>query len=79
MRTLLSLDVMRDLLDATDRIASGTDLPASERETLLERVRGFEDAVQERVADLRTQLARGEEFADTGQATHATRGLTSRP
>ncbi|WP_412565992.1 MerR family transcriptional regulator [Streptomyces decoyicus] len=60
-----TLDQMRDLLDATDRLDAGTDLPAGERAALLERVRGFEDAAQQRVADLRTQLARAEEFADT--------------
>lgn len=60
-----SLDEMRDLLEATDRLDSGTELPADELEQLLHRVRGFEQAAQQRVADLRTQLARAEEFAAT--------------
>jgi len=60
-----TLDEMRDLLEATDRLDSGEELPTGEREELLERVRGFERAAQQRVADLRTQLARAEEFAIT--------------
>ena len=56
---------MRDLLDATDRLdAAGRRRPA-EREELLERVRGFEQAASQRVADLRVQLARAEDFAAT--------------
>ncbi|WP_327406196.1 MerR family transcriptional regulator [Streptomyces sp. NBC_01288] len=60
-----TLDEMRDLLEATDRLDSGEELPAGEHEELLERVRGFERAAHRRVADLRTQLARAEEFAVT--------------
>ncbi|MFG2223335.1 MerR family transcriptional regulator [Streptomyces sp. NPDC048644] len=60
-----SLDEMRELLAATDRLDSGDPLPADERTLLLERVGGFEEAAQRRVADLRTQLARAEEFAAT--------------
>jgi DNA-binding transcriptional MerR regulator len=60
-----TLDEMRDLLAATDRLDSGDELPASEREELLERLRGFEQAAQRRVEDLRTQLARAEDFAAT--------------
>jgi DNA-binding transcriptional MerR regulator len=61
-----TLDEMRALLEATDRLDTD-DAPAAvgEREELLERVRGFEEIAQQRVADLRTQLARAEEFADT--------------
>ncbi|MFI6012664.1 MerR family transcriptional regulator [Streptomyces sp. NPDC051243] len=59
-----TLDEMRDLLEATDRL-DADDTPAGECEELLERVRGFEEIAQQRVADLRTQLARAEEFADT--------------
>lgn len=36
-----------------------------EREELLQRVRGFEEAAQQRVLTLRTQLERAEEFAAT--------------
>ncbi|UNZ18120.1 MerR family transcriptional regulator [Streptomyces sp. 891-h] len=60
-----SLDEMRELLTATDRLDSVDELSASERAELLERIRGFETAAQQRVADLRTQLARAEEFAAT--------------
>ena len=60
-----TLDEMRALLDATDRLDSGEELPPGEHEQLLERIRGFERAAQQRVADLRTQLARAEEFATT--------------
>ncbi|WP_217168570.1 MerR family transcriptional regulator [Streptomyces sp. AC512_CC834] len=61
-----TLDEMRDLLEATDRLDGGdAKLSAGEREELLERVRAFERAARQRVADLRTQLARAEEFAAT--------------
>ncbi|WP_053744585.1 MerR family transcriptional regulator [Streptomyces sp. NRRL WC-3618] len=60
-----TLDEMRTLLDATDRLDAGEELPLGEREQLLERIRGFERAAQQRVADLRVQLARAEEFATT--------------
>lgn len=60
-----TLDEMRALLDATDRLDSGETLSLAEHEALLDRIRGFERAAQERVADLRTQLARAEEFAVT--------------
>ncbi|MER5225625.1 MerR family transcriptional regulator [Streptomyces flaveus] len=60
-----TLDEMRALLDATDRLDSGEELPPEERTDLLERIRGFEQAAQQRVEDLRTQLARAEEFAAT--------------
>ncbi|CAM5657057.1 MerR family transcriptional regulator OS=Streptomyces viridochromogenes OX=1938 GN=ADK34_05850 PE=4 SV=1 [Streptomyces viridochromogenes] len=59
-----TLDEMRELLDVTDRLDAG-DLPEAEREQLLGRLRGFEEAAQRRVADLRTQLARAEDFAST--------------
>ncbi|MBR7677150.1 MerR family transcriptional regulator [Streptomyces daliensis] len=67
-----SLDEMRELLAATDRLDSGEELSAAEREELVERVRGFEEAARQRVRDLRTQLARAEEFAATLRA-HLTR------
>ncbi|MEU7406433.1 MULTISPECIES: MerR family transcriptional regulator [Streptomyces] len=61
-----TLDEMRDLLEATDRLDRGAgELPADERERLLERVRAFERAARQRVAELRTKLARAEEFAQT--------------
>ncbi|MFG2721987.1 MerR family transcriptional regulator [Streptomyces sp. NPDC048416] len=60
-----SLDEMRALLEATDRLDADDDLSAARRDELLDRVRGFEQAAQRRVGDLRTQLARAEEFATT--------------
>lgn len=60
-----TLDEMRALLEATDRLDSGEELTTEAREELLERIRGFEQAAQQRVEDLRTQLARAEEFAAT--------------
>ncbi|MFC9128231.1 MerR family transcriptional regulator [Streptomyces sp. NPDC057099] len=60
-----TLDEMRELLAATDRLDSGDELLASDREELLKRVRGFEQAAQRRVEDLRTQLERAEDFAAT--------------
>ncbi|MFJ3720490.1 MerR family transcriptional regulator [Streptomyces sp. NPDC090057] len=60
-----TLDEMRALLEATDRLDSGDELPPGEREALLDRIRGFEQAARRRVEDLRTQLSRAEEFAAT--------------
>ncbi|OKI02540.1 MerR family transcriptional regulator [Streptomyces sp. CB02923] len=60
-----TLDQMRDLLDATDRLDTGEKLTAAEREAVLERVRGYEQDAAEQVEKLRTQLARAEEFAAT--------------
>ncbi|WP_142144412.1 MerR family transcriptional regulator [Streptomyces sp. SLBN-31] len=60
-----TLDEMRALLETTDRLDSGEKLQSGEREELLERIRGFERAAQQRVEDLRTQLSRAEELAAT--------------
>lgn len=64
-----TLDQMRDLLDATDRLDDGGDdgtgLDADEREALLDRVRGYERAAAEQVEKLRVQLHRAEDFAAT--------------
>lgn len=65
-----TLDETRALLTAVDRLAAdrpGTDgeLPPEERSALVARVRGFERAVSGRVAELREQLTRAEEFAGT--------------
>ncbi|MEU7033568.1 MerR family transcriptional regulator [Streptomyces sp. NPDC046237] len=59
-----TLDQMRDLLDATDRL-DGDQVPPDSREALLERVRGYEQGAAEQIAKLRVQLARAEEFART--------------
>ncbi|CAL9334909.1 MerR family transcriptional regulator [Streptomyces albus] len=63
-----SLEEMRDLLAATDRLDSGTGLGTEEREKLLERVRGYERAAAEQVEKLRVQLSRAEDFAATLRA-----------
>ena len=60
-----TLDQMRDLLDATDRLDHDPDLSPAEHEALLDRVRAYEHAATEQVARLRTQLARAEDFAAT--------------
>ncbi|MEU8986911.1 MerR family transcriptional regulator [Streptomyces sp. NPDC048558] len=63
-----TLDQMRDLLDATDRLDAGGDPGPDKREALLERVREYEKAAAEQVEKLRIQLARAEDFAATLRA-----------
>ncbi|WP_327370560.1 MerR family transcriptional regulator [Streptomyces sp. NBC_01217] len=63
-----TLDQMRDLLDATDRLDAGTGLEAAEREALLERVHTYQQAAAEQVQKLRVQLARAEDFEATLRA-----------
>ncbi|WND36441.1 MerR family transcriptional regulator [Streptomyces sp. BB1-1-1] len=60
-----TLDQMRDLLDATDRLDGGDALDDGEREALLERVRTYWQAAAEEVEKLRVQLERAEDFAAT--------------
>lgn len=60
-----TLDQMRDLLDATDRLDNDPGLDTGEREALLKRVREYEQAAAEQVDKLRIQLARAEDFAET--------------
>ncbi|MEU9352682.1 MerR family transcriptional regulator [Streptomyces griseoloalbus] len=60
-----TLDEMRALLEATDRLDADEALPPEEREELLARIRGFEEVTRQRMDDLRTQLSRAEEFAAT--------------
>ncbi|MBF4135128.1 MerR family transcriptional regulator [Streptomyces albidoflavus] len=60
-----TLDQMRGLLEATDRLDGDVALDDDEREALLERVRTYRQAAAEQVEKLRVQLARAEEFADT--------------
>ncbi|RPE31883.1 MerR family transcriptional regulator [Kitasatospora cineracea] len=60
-----TLDQMRDLLEATDRLDGDETLDAHERRALLQRVRGYEQAATEQVEKLRVQLARAEDFART--------------
>ncbi len=69
MRPLgFGLDETRELLTSMDRLAAdlpGTDgeLDPADRAALVSRVRRYEEAATARVADLRAQLARAEEFA----------------
>ncbi|WP_431034470.1 MerR family transcriptional regulator [Streptomyces sp. P6-2-1] len=61
-----TLEQMRELLAATDRLDADTGaLPPEEREELLARVRAYEREAGEQVERLRVQLARAEEFAET--------------
>ncbi|MFE1794982.1 MULTISPECIES: MerR family transcriptional regulator [unclassified Streptomyces] len=60
-----TLDQMRDLLDATDRLDDEAGLTDDEREALIDRIRVYERAASEQVDKLRVQLARAEEFATT--------------
>ncbi|MEU0135580.1 MerR family transcriptional regulator [Streptomyces sp. NPDC006296] len=60
-----TLDQMRDLLDAVDRLDAGGETGQDERDGLLERVRAYERSANEQVDRLRIQLARAEEFART--------------
>ncbi|MEU2226713.1 MerR family transcriptional regulator [Streptomyces sp. NPDC018347] len=60
-----TLDQMRDLLDATDRLDADEALGAEEREALLDRVRTYQEAAAEQVEKLRVQLARAEDFEGT--------------
>ncbi|MFB7866235.1 MULTISPECIES: MerR family transcriptional regulator [unclassified Streptomyces] len=68
-----TLDETRELLTAVDRLAADApdtpdELDPVVRATLLARVRGYEQAAAERVAELRAQLARAEEFANSLRA-----------
>ncbi|MEY2243998.1 MerR family transcriptional regulator [Streptomyces sp. BF23-18] len=60
-----TLEQMRDLLEATDRLDGDEVLSVEERESLMDRVRGYEKAATEQVEKLRVQLARAEDFAAT--------------
>ncbi|UYB39143.1 MerR family transcriptional regulator [Streptomyces sp. Je 1-4] len=63
-----TLDQMRDLLEATDRLDTGGDVDTDEREALLDRVREYEQAAAQKIEDLRVQLTRAEDFASTLRA-----------
>ncbi|GHH44297.1 MerR family transcriptional regulator [Streptomyces candidus] len=63
-----TLEEMRDLLDATDRLdAEGLADPA-QRQALLERVAEYERAAIRKTEVLRVRLARAEDFAATLRA-----------
>ncbi|MET8941493.1 MerR family transcriptional regulator [Streptomyces rubiginosohelvolus] len=63
-----TLDQMRDLLDATDRLDADAALGAAEREALLERVRAYQREAAAQVEKLRVQLSRAEDFEGTLRA-----------
>lgn len=63
-----TLDQMRDLLDATDRLDTDAALGTEEREALLERVRAYQQEAAEQVEKLRVQLSRAEDFEGTLRA-----------
>ncbi|APE22281.1 MULTISPECIES: MerR family transcriptional regulator [Streptomyces] len=72
-----TLDETRELLTAVDRLAAEragteTELEPDERATLVARVQGYERAAAERVAELRAQLSRAEEFAESLRHTRLT-------
>jgi len=60
-----TLEEMRDLLAATDRLDADEQPAADEREALLNLVRGYERAAARKVEELRVQLERAEDFAAT--------------
>ncbi|MDQ0982792.1 MerR family transcriptional regulator [Streptomyces sp. V2I9] len=63
-----TLDQMRDLLDATDRLDGNDPLDPEQREVLLARVRSYQRSAAEQVGRLRVQLARAEDFEATLRA-----------
>ncbi|MFF3319456.1 MerR family transcriptional regulator [Streptomyces sp. NPDC003035] len=68
-----TIDETRDLLAAMDRLAADrpdtdAELTPEERSALVARVRRYERAASGRVAELRAQLARAEEFAGSLRA-----------
>ncbi len=60
-----TLDQMRELLDATDRLDADGPYGEGGRPALLALVRTYERAAAEQVDRLRVQLARAEDFAHT--------------
>ncbi|MFI6162934.1 MerR family transcriptional regulator [Micromonospora haikouensis] len=60
-----TLEQMRDLLAIVDRLSAGARLTKADRESLLGTLAGYREAVNERCAALRAQLATAEEFAAT--------------
>ncbi|GAA3979673.1 MerR family transcriptional regulator [Streptomyces marokkonensis] len=60
-----TLDEMRDLLDAVDRLDHAETADGAGREALMERVRTYEQDASRKIEELRIQLARAEDFAAT--------------
>ncbi|MFE1027102.1 MerR family transcriptional regulator [Streptomyces sp. NPDC058818] len=76
-----TLEQMRDLLDATDRLDRAETADGAERETLLERVRTYERDTSRKIEELRVQLSRAEDFAATLRtrldAAHSKQGASA--
>ncbi|WP_443078860.1 MerR family transcriptional regulator [Streptomyces sp. NBC_01497] len=66
-----TLEQMRDLLQVTDRLDAAEPPTDEERAQLAARLTEFEEATAKRAAELRVQLARAEEFAETLRARAA--------
>lgn len=60
-----TLEQIRDLLDATDRLDHAETADGTERDALLERVRTYEQDASRKIEELLIQLARAEDFAAT--------------
>ncbi|MDK1476360.1 MerR family transcriptional regulator [Streptomyces sp. 549] len=60
-----SLEEMRDLLEATDRLASPEPMEDGERERLRKRLDSYLTAAEARCETLRAQLTAAEDFAAT--------------
>ncbi|MFE2375953.1 MerR family transcriptional regulator [Streptomyces sp. NPDC059398] len=71
-----TLEEMRDLLDATDRLDADDQPPGQDREALLDRVRSYEQTATQKIQDLRVQLTRAEDFAATLRSRLEGRGLS---
>ncbi|MGQ4514829.1 MerR family transcriptional regulator [Streptomyces sp. DW26H14] len=66
-----TLEQMRDLLRVTDRLDAAEPPDDAERAEFVARLDEFEKATATRAAELRVQLARAEEFAETLRARAA--------
>lgn len=60
-----TLDQMRDLLHAIDRLDAADPPRDDDRQVLLERVRAYEQDAARKIEELRVQLSRAEDFAAT--------------
>lgn len=60
-----TLEQMRDLLDATDRLDHADTAGGIERDALLERVRTYEQDATRKIEELCIQLTRAEDLAAT--------------
>lgn len=60
-----TLDQMRDLLEAVDRLDAPEPPVGGEKQALLARLREYEQAAERKIEDLRVQLLRAEDFAAT--------------